>query len=166
MKTTISSADFCKPVQSDNLNWFTTGDVTFDNENWVLGQPFYVPIVRLTDDAVKAGISKFQGCSPAITEKYIGSTLPNLISTLVAVGQEYIESINIISVDSFSDLSLRNITIGARNICNSPQSHDCTFDNSLILEVKTRSNGVTENYKIKVGIENNDGMKALILIQG
>jgi len=155
----------CKPVKSDDKNWFTTGDVVFDAPDWELGQTFYVPIVRLTDDTIEAGFSKYKGCVASMAEKFIGASLPNQISTKLEVGQQFIESIKVLNVNEFSDLSLENIKLGNIDVCNCHETHNCSFENSLILQVKTKTVSLNSKYTIRVGISNN-GMNAMIEIHG
>lgn len=158
-----SSMNKCKPVKSDDRNWFTTGDVVFETPTWELGQTFYVPIVKLTDETIDAGFSQYEGCVASMTEKYIGTSLPNHISTKLGVGQQFIESVKVLNVNEFSDLSLKNIKLGNIDVCNCHETHNCSFDNSLILQVKTKTG--SGKYKIEVGIINNV-MSAVIQIQG
>jgi len=162
-RVSISTANFCKPVESDAKNWFSTGCVMFENENWKLGDPFLVPIVRLTDERVKKGFTRWDHCDASIVEKYIGEGIPANLEYFVKGDTDIVEGIEVINVDEWAEYANEKIMLGLDEIQHNSITHDSTLGQSLVLRVKTKiTNDPDGDYSLQIGITNSSRQKSKV----
>ena len=170
--------DYCKPVQSDKTNWYSTADIMYNSGdydtksiwtwglNWQLGDDLLVPIVRLTDAQVSIGIPRVISDPTHMVEQYDG-TMPANIECFVELGNNFIDSMELINVDEWADYSNQKILIGNFEIAQNPTTNDNTLENSLAILIKTvKPVDPSTSFKILLGIRNssNHHQKSIVCI--
>ena len=167
-KIFLGGMNLCKPVKSDDQNWFSTGDLMFENEteDWKPGDAFLIPIVRLTDERVKEGFSRRDHCDSSIVEKYIGIGTPaNLQIFVTGDTAAIVEGQEILNVDEWAEFSSQKINLGFSEIKHNPTTHNNTLENSLVVRIKTKSTIVLNGeYTTQVGFSNSAKQEAKIVI--